>query len=180
MKKFMLPLLLLGVLGARAQDLKNNDFSISVGYMFEGEVYLWESDFYGSVGETLLLRMEFDHYFAAMGNRFGVGAYYTYGGPWYDGYETVSMHEIGALLKARFSASEKLLIKPGAYFGFRAYGGDAGTGLGINGSVAFEYQFNGKVRPFMDLGILTQPAGGNEATDITYSPVFQINFGVTF
>jgi len=70
-------------------------------------------------------------------------------------------------------------LKPGAYFGYRSYGGDAGTGLGINGSLAFEYQLN-KVKPFLDLGIMSQPAGGNDATDFTYSPVFQALVGVTF
>lgn len=68
----------------------------------------------------------------------------------------------------------------GAYFGYRVYGDDTGTGPGINGSVAFEYQLNDKIKPFVDLGILTQPAGGNDFTDITYSPVLQINFGITF
>jgi len=181
MKKIFLALLLLTVLGAaRAQDLKKSEFSASLGYMFEGEVYIWESDFYGSVGETLLIRLEYDYYFEAMAKRFGLGMFYTYGSPWYDGYETTAQHEVGAVLKARLSASDKLLIKPGAYFGFRSYGNDAGTGLGINGSVAFEYQLNDKIKPFVDLGILSQPAGGNDFSDITYSPVFQINFGLTF
>ncbi len=180
MKKLMVALLVLGALKVQAQDLKKSEFSVSLGYMFEGEVYLWENDFYGSVGETLLIRLEYDNYFKAMGNRFGIGLFYTYGNPWYDGYGNVGAHEIGAVLKARLSAGPRLLIKPGAYFGYRAYGGEAGTGLGINGAVAFEYQLNDKVKPFVDLGILTQPAGGNHATDITYGPVFQVNFGVTF
>lgn len=180
MKKLALPLLLLAAFATRAQDLKKSEFSLSLGYMFEGEVYMWEGDFYGSVGETLLLRAEYDNYFKGMGNRLGIGIFYTYGSPWYDGYENVTMHEIGAVLKARLSAGDKWLIKPGAYFGYRSYGAEAGTGLGINGSVAFQYHLSDKVKPFVDLGILTQPTGGNEETDITYAPVFQINFGVTF
>lgn len=180
MKKAILMLFSIAVLGAQAQDLKKSEFSVSLGYMFEGEVYLWETDFYGSVGETLLVRLEYDYYFASMAKRFGLGVYYTYGSPWYDGYEVIGQHEVGGVLKARLSASNKLVIKPGAYFGFRTYSDDAGTGLGINGSVAFEYQLNDKIKPFVDLGILTQPSGGNDITDITYAPVFQVNFGVTF
>jgi hypothetical protein len=38
----------------------------------------------------------------------------------------------------------------------------------------------GKVKPFIDLGILTQPAGGNVETDFTFGPIFQVSFGVTF
>ena len=180
MKKLMVFLLLLGTLASHAQDLKKSDFSVSLGYMFEGEVYLWEIDRYGSVGETLLVRLEYDHYFSALSNRFGLGLFYTYSNPWYDGYEVVSAHEVGGVIKVRLSAGDKLLIKPGAYFGYRIYGDDTGTGLGINGSLAFEYQLSDKIKPFVDLGILTQPAGGNDATDITYAPVMQINFGVTF
>jgi hypothetical protein len=180
MKKIILVVFCLGVLEGQAQELKRSEFSISLGYMFEGEIYIWEDDFYGSVGETLLLRLEYDHYFSSMSKRLGVGLFYTYGTPWYDGYEAVAQHEIGAVLKARLSAGDKLLIKPGAYFGYRSYGDNAGTGLGINGSVAFEYRVSNKIKPFIDLGIMSQPTGGNELTDITYGPVFQLNFGVTF
>jgi hypothetical protein len=180
MKKFLFVLFFLAAVKAGAQELKSNEFSVSLGYMFEGEVYIWESDFYGSVGETMLVRLEYDHYFASMGNRFGLGVYYTYGSPWYDGYETIGQHEIGAVLRARLSAGDKLLIKPGAYFGYRAYSDEAGQGLGINGSVAFQYRLNEKIQPFLDMGILSQPAGGNDFSDITYSPVFQINVGIAF
>jgi len=180
MKRIILLVLFLPLLEARAQDLKANEFSISLGYMFEGEVYVWEPNFYGSVGETFLLKAEFDHYFATLNGRFGVGAYYSFSMPWYDGYEEVSVHEIGAVLKARLNAGDNIQIKPGAYFGYRAYGDDAGQGLGINGSVAVQYSVSEKLKPFIELGILSQPTGGNDATDITYSPVFQISAGVTF
>ena len=180
MKKIILVLFTLAVLGAQAQNLKTNEVSVSLGYMFEGEMYVWETDRYASVGETLLVRVEYDHYFGALANRLGLGLFYTYGTPWYGGFEAVAQHEIGGVLKVRFNAGEKLLIKPGAYFGYRTYGDDAGQGFGINGSVAFEYQLNDKIKPFIDMGIMSQPAGGNDASDITYAPVFQINFGVTF
>ncbi|MFZ2905787.1 MAG: hypothetical protein WAZ98_06265 [Cyclobacteriaceae bacterium] len=169
-----------------SQELKGNEFSISVGYMFEGEGYAAYFDQYFSVGETILIRSEFDHYFSAMGNRFGFGAYYMLGFPYYSYvYEVVTMHEFGLVLKGRLNAGEKLLIKPGIYTGYRSYSGGEyttvgpGTGFGLNASLAFQFQTNG-IKPFIDLGIMTQPAGGNDETDITYSPTFQINFGITF
>lgn len=179
MKHTLLVLLLSAAFGVAGQDLKNDQVSISLGYMFEGEIYLWEPDRYGSVGETLLLRAEYNHYFSSMGSRFGLGAFYTFGMPWYAVYEETAQHEIGAVVKLRLRAGDKALIKPGLYLGYRAYGNDAGEGLGINGSVQLEYQLE-KVKPFVDLGIMSQPAGGNEVTDMTYSPTFQLMFGVTF
>lgn len=170
-----------------SQELKGNEFSVSVGYMFEGEGYATYFDQYFSVGETVLIRSEFDHYFSSMGSRFGLGAYYTLGFPYYSYvYEEVTMHEFGLVLKARFNAGKKLLIKPGIYTGYRAYSGGEytvvgpGTGFGLNASLAFQFQTNGNINPFIDFGIMTQPAGGNDETDITYSPTFQVNFGITF
>jgi hypothetical protein len=56
MKKVILVFFTLAVLKAQAQDLKKSEFSVSLGYMFEGELYLWEFDRYGSVGDALLIR----------------------------------------------------------------------------------------------------------------------------
>lgn len=187
MKKFILLVFLLSGWIVRAQDLKPNEFSVSLGYWFEGEAYAAEFDDYYAVGETILIRGEFNHYFSSMGDRFGIGAYYTLGFPYYSYfYEEVTMHEIGFILKARLSASELLLIKPGVYVGYRLYSGDyayagepPGDGLGVNASVALQYQLQ-KVKPFIDLGILTQPSGGNVLTDFTFGPIFQISLGVTF
>jgi hypothetical protein len=183
----VLVILISCALVSKAQDLKKNEFSVSLGYMFEGEMYAAELDQYYSVGETILIRGEFDHYFSSMGDRFGIGGYYTLGFPFYSYfYEEVTMHELGLVLKARFNASDQIQIKPGIYTGYRAYTGgldageDPGTGFGLNATVSFQYELNEKLKPFIDLGIMTQPAGGNDATDITYSPTFQFSLGVTF
>ena len=180
MKNVIMLALALTVLEARGQDLKSNEFSVSLGYMFEGEVYMWEPNFYGSVGETFLIKAEFDHYFGGLAGKFGIGAYYSFANPYYDGFEEVMQHEIGAVIKLRLPIGDNFQIKPGAYFGYRLYGDNAGQGLGINGSVALQYQLNEKIKPFLELGILSQPTGGNDDTDITYSPVFQVSAGITF
>jgi len=166
------------------QDLKKSEFSISLGYMFEGEMYADEFDAYFSVGETILIRAEYDYY---LSDYIGIGPYYTLGFPFYSTYyEEVTMNEFGAVIKGRFPVGEQLTIKPGVYFGYRAYSGDAylgvdpGNGMGLNVSVAAQYNLKGKIKPFVDLGILTQPSGGNDETNITYGPTFQMNFGITF
>lgn len=185
MKKCILFCFLSCAVVVQAQDLKKNEFSVSLGYMFEGEAYAAYFDQYYSVGETILIRFEFDHYFSAMGDRFGLGFYYNLGFPYYSYiYEEVTMHEFGLVLKTRFNASDKVQIKPGIYTGYRSYSGgigeEPGTGFGLNATLALQYQLNEKIKPFIDLGIMSQPAGGNDATDITYSPTFQVNFGITF
>lgn len=186
MRSLFLSGILIVTATAWGQELKQNEFSVSLGYMAEGEAYAAEFDEYYSVGETILIRGEFNHYLSSMNDRFGLGAYYTLGFPYYSYlYEEVTMHELGMILKARFNASDQLQIKPGIYVGFRAYMGDdsyagdsPGTGLGVNASVAFQYQLE-KVKPFIDLGILTQPAGGNDLTVFTFGPVLQISVGIT-
>lgn len=171
-------------IAVQAQDLKKNEFSVSVGYMFEGEIWADDVDAYFSVGETVLIRGEYNYFVA---NPFGLGVYYTLGFPYYSYfYEEVTMHEVGLVLKGRIPAGEKLVIKPGVYAGYRAYTGgldageEPGSGFGLNATVAFQFQLSAKIKPFIDMGIMTQPAGGNDVTDITYSPTFQISLGVTF
>ena len=186
MKKLCFSLLVctLAVVTGNGQDFKKNEFSVSLGYMFEGELYAAEIDQYFSVGETVLIRGEFNHFLI---DRFGIGAYYTLGFPFYSYfYEEVTMHEVGVVFKGRLNANDKFQIKPGLYAGYRAYSGEEflgvgpGTGFGLNVTAAFQYQLNEKIKPFIDLGIMTQPAGGNDESDITYGPTFQMSFGITF
>jgi len=183
MKK-ILPLIILLPCWVFGQDLKKNEFSISLGYMFEGEMYADEVDAYFSVGETILIRAE-DNFF--LSDHIGIGVYYTLGFPFYSAYyEEVTMQELGAVIKGRIPAGEKFVIKPGVYVGYRLYSGDnylgigPGNGMALNATVAAQYAISAKIKPFVDLGIVTQPLGGNEETNITYGPTFQMNFGITF
>jgi hypothetical protein len=167
-----------------AQDLKKNELSVSVGYMFEGEIWADDLGAYFSVGETVLIRGEYNYFVATP---FGIGFYYTLGFPYYSYfYEEVTMHEVGLVFKGRIPAGNMVVIKPGLYAGYRAYTGgldagyDPGTGFGLNGTVAFQFMPSAKIKPFIDMGIMSQPAGGNDLTDITYSPTFQVNVGITF
>lgn len=156
--------------------MPKSELSLSIGYLTEGELYASPPDVYGSFGESVLLKTDYTGYFS---DYFGVGGYVSYASPYYWAYGEVSMFELGLVLKGRFQAGEKMLIKVPAYIGFRAYGGDAGQALAINLSGVLEYQGE-KVKPYLDFGILGQPTGGNEATTISFSPTFQISAGVTF
>jgi hypothetical protein len=178
MKKLMIVLLMMTSV-VTAQELKKDEFGISIGYLFAGEMYAATPNRYYSFGESYLLKLEWAHYFEAMSKRFGVGLFVHTASPYYGPSETISMSEIGLVLKGRFNASEKIQIKPGAYIGYRSYGSGAGDGLGVDASVQVQYLMN-KVKPFFEVGFLTQPTGGNTSTEITFGPVFQTSLGIAF
>jgi hypothetical protein len=163
-----------------AQELKRDEFGLGIGYLFAGDLWVgYPANRYYSFGESYLLRLEWAHYFEAMSKRFGVGLYVNTASPYYGSFETISMSEIGMVLKGRFNVSERVQIKPGAYVGYRSYGSGAGDGLGVNANVQVQYQM-GKMKPFIELGFLTQPAGGNKTAEATFSPVFQTSVGLAF
>lgn len=181
MKKILILLFLAAVTSASsAQDLKKDEFSLSIGYLFAGELYVWEPNRYYSFGESYLLKLDYAHYFEAMAKRFGVGLYVSTGSPYYGAYGNESMVEVGILLRGRFSVGEKVMIKPGAYVGYRSYGSDAGQGLGVNADITVQYQLE-KVKPFFQFGFLAQPDGGTPGVITrTFSPTLQTSIGIAF
>jgi hypothetical protein len=180
MKKLLIPMLLLMTSVISAQELRKDEFAISVGYLFAGELYVYAPvNRYFSFGESYIVKLEYAHYFEAMSKRFGAGLYVSTANPYYGAFENVSMAELGILLKGRFNVSEKVQIKPWAYVGYRSYGSKAGQGLGVNANVAFQYQMQ-KIKPFVEIGFLTQPDGGTDAATATFGPTFQTSIGLAF
>ena len=157
----------------------NNQLSISATYMLEDDnLYFAEANSYFFVGDALIFKAEYDYYLASFGRNFGIGLFANIGSPWYDGFEETSMTEFGPSLKWRFDINQMEII-PAIYIGYRSYDGDAGEGLGINFSLKAQFPQDNFI-PFIDIGFLTQPVGGNDDTDMTFSPVFTIGGGVGF
>jgi hypothetical protein len=52
------------------------------------------------------------------------------------------------------------------------------NGLALNGQVQFTLLTGGLVSPFLEVGFLTQPVGGNKFTTMTWAPVFFFVAGV--
>ncbi len=179
MKRLIFFILLCINTSSFAQSENNVQVSISGAYMFESDnLYFAEVDRYFSIGDAVILKAEGDYYLQKFNNNFGIGLFASFGSPWYDGFEETSMIEFGPTLKWKFNLEQVELI-PSLYIGYRSYEGDAGDGLGIN--LSFKAQFpRDKFIPFVDIGFLTQPAGGNDATDITFSPLFILGGGVGF
>ena len=153
--------------------------SIAATQMSETDnLYFAEIDRYFYVGDALLFKAEVDFYLAAFNKNFGIGVFANFGSPWYGWYEEVSMTEFGPSFKFKINAG-KVVFVPSLYIGYRSYEGDAGEALGLNLSVKVQYPLE-KIVPFVDIGFLSQPAGGNDDTDITFSPVFIIGGGIGF
>jgi hypothetical protein len=160
-------------------QLKNSEVSLALNFMTESDdLYFAEADRYYYVGDALLFKADFSFFPDAFGKRFGIGIYSNLGSPWYDGFEETFTTEFGPLLKWKLVAN-KITFIPTLYIGYRSYEGDAGDGMGLNFSVLTQFSMD-NFNPFIDIGFMSQPAGGNDATDITYGPVLIIGGGVTF
>ncbi len=179
MKKLILLTLLFLSTNLFALPGKNIQVSISGNYMFEDDnLYFAEIDRYFYVGDAIIFKAELDFYLKAFSRNFGIGLFANIGSPWYDGYEETSMTEFGPSLKWRIEVNQMVLI-PTLYIGYRSYEENAGDALGLNFSLKAQFPQDRFV-PFVDIGFLAQPAGGNDDTDMTFSPVFIIGGGVAF
>ena len=179
MKRAILISLLFLQINLFAQSKHNSELSIAGTFMVESDnLFIAEANRYFFVGDALLLKAEYDYYLDSFSKHFGLGLYINIGSPWYDGYEETSMTEIGTSLKWKFFINKVVLI-PAAYVGYRSYEGSAGEGLGLNLSVKAQLPQD-KFIPFAEIGFLTQPVGGNDESDATYSPVFIFGGGVAF
>lgn len=177
MKKLLLLLSLLSC-PLIAQNNKNIELSIALVQMTETDnLYFAEINRYFYVGDALITKAEVVYYSESFSKNFGVGMYINIGSPWYDGFGETSMTEIGPVLKWKIKI-DKIVLVPTLYVGYRYYDQKAGDGLGINFSGIIQYPLD-KFTPFLDLGFFSQPAGGNDATDITYAPVFGIGGGIS-
>ena len=173
--------------GLTAQDSlmeRTRDFGISAGYIFEGSAYFAEDDEYSAHAAGPMIRVFYDSFIM---ERFAVGLYaqalltdfprYTYD-------SGATMIEVGFSMKPKFRVGENMAMKPGLNVGYRNYLADddyvASDGLGLNLGVELQYDRKASYLPFLEVGFLSQPWGGNDDTDITYDPIVYVQVGVAF
>ncbi len=176
MKRIFLTWLVVLPLAVSGQDLPKSELTVAAGYLFEGSAYVWVPNRYGSFGDTYVVKADYVGFFS---NVVGLGGYVSYALPYYGIYESVTMMELGMVCKARFKAGEKFVVKFPLYIGYRGYGGGAGRALAVNFSGVLQYQGE-KLRPFLDVGFISQPVGGNDYSDITFAPIMQVSAGLAF
>lgn len=168
-------LIICGLLAATSSfGQKSFEISAAYNYVTEAEnLYFWEADRFLYVGSGSLFKAEGVNYFSS----FGVGGYFNVGTIWYDGFEDIGLVEAGSVFKYKIEAGKINLI-PTIYLGYRTYGDEnAGDGFGANFSLITQYNLD-QIKPFLDLGFISQPVGGNDATGISFGPVFSIGAGI--
>ena len=164
---------------------KQYDFGISAGLWLSGDVSLGDLDVEIEKSTSLLLRAIGDMYVTP---KFAVGAYVNISRgdvSYASAEETFTMYELGISFKPRFQISPKHFIKPGLNIGYRKLdipdiGNAESDGLGVNLSVELQFLLESEYIFYIDGGFLSQPAGGNDETDVTWSPILYILGGVAF
>ena len=163
---------------------RTHDFGISAGYIFEGSAYFAEDEEYTAHTAGLMIRAFWDQFIM---EQFGVGLFVQGALTDFPRYTTDSgavLLEAGFSLKPRFFLGEKMAVKPGLNVGYRTYLADdeyaEGDGLGLNLGIELQYDLAASLLPFLEVGFLSQPWGGNDETDITYDPIIYFQLGIAF
>jgi hypothetical protein len=162
----------------------NPDYGVSFGAWLGGEFYIEEFDFYIDKETSFMLQCFADFYLM---EKLAMGIYANFSSLSFEDFdETASLYGFGISIKPRFILSDgSFAIKPGLLIGVRWITVDAPNldtvgGLGINFSVEFQFRTSRTFIPYGIMGFLSQPAGGNEDTDLTFAPIFYIGAGVAF
>ncbi len=168
-----------------AQDAKKNEYGFSVGLLSGGDVYVAEFDqnFDLESGVSILAFYDF---FITPG--FAIGINGNFALPYLALFdENVTFYELALALKPRFSLSDKVSYKPGFNLGYRIIASDelsedggAIQGLGLNLTNELQFHISKGFTPFLDVGFITQAAGGNDEFNATFSPLIVIRVGLAF
>jgi hypothetical protein len=167
------------VVTAAPQDTEY-EVGASAGFWLSGTIDVEGVD--ADKDSSFLLRAFADMYVTP---KFAIGAYINYSPTEVEGVES-SATEFGMAIKPRFFMSPEISIKPGLNIGYRALSADEEfaddvDGLAVNLSIEGQYHMEDSlVIPFVDIGFLSQPTGGNDFADITWAPIMYISFGAAY
>ena len=170
---------------AHAQlSARSMDVGIGAGYNFPGTINV--SGFDVDKEGNFLLHIFADFYLV---EKFSWGVYGNFGpGVKFEiSDETATMYEFGMALKPRFILSDgAIALRPGLEVGYRIIDVDSDVegidvdGLALNGSVELQFRTSGHFVPFVQLGFITHPVGGNDFDDVSWGPIFYVMGGVAF
>ncbi len=164
---------------------KKHEIGLSVGILAGGEAYVEEQDQYFDFTSGLMIHSFYDHFVAEY---LSIGGYLNFSFPEIEFAEEGSTFtEVGLAIKPRFFIQDVLTIKPGLNIGYRTVNsnnidfiGGKIQGLGINLTTELQLNIHETFKPFLDIGFITQPAGGNDEFTITFSPVLTVRAGIAF
>jgi hypothetical protein len=180
---------------------RTHDLGVSAGLSFGGEINLvYIGTIHPKKDAGLILRVFYDEYLI---EKFAVGVYvnfapvsfkgqisspdYQYSSSYFSesANTSLTMFEIGGSLKARFPLVDGgAVLKIGGNVGYRKYSADSplikSNALGLNVSVEVQFKTDTKIVPFIESGFFSQPVGGNDLIDLTFSPLWYLSAGVAF
>ncbi len=172
-------------LDMQGQKVVVGEYGFSVGILSGGDVYIAELDenFDLESGVSIL---GFYDFFITPGFAVGVNGNIAF--PYLSLIdENVTFYELALALKPKFSLSDKVSYKPGFNLGYRVVTSDelsdtggAIQGLGLNLTNELQFHISESFTPFLDVGFISQPAGGNDDFNATFSPLIVIRAGLAF
>jgi hypothetical protein len=163
---------------------RNGDFGVTAGVWLAGDFSLEDFGVKRQKNAGFLLRTFYDAYVA---EKIAVGAYFNFS-PTSSPASShgATMIEFGGSIKPRFPLGDgSAVIKPGLNIGYRMYSSDSGTmdkvnALGLNASVEIQFDVKNIFVPYVEIGFLAQPVGGNDITGISFPPIIYIAGGIAF
>ena len=165
--------------GVAAAQLEVN---VALGGQFGGTYDVSPGPDLGADG-GFFSKLGVDYFFSEY---FGIGSYLAYGMSFNGRQGDINAVEFGITLKPRYSfddalGSTDIVVTPelmvgwrGSYPGF----GPSSNGLALNFGLDLRARFENGFAIFVEPGFLTQPVGGNDLADVTFSPIGFVVAGV--
>jgi hypothetical protein len=132
----------------------------------------------------LLLRVFYDEFVM---EKLGVGLYTNFSPMSAQGTSTgMTMIEFGGAIKPRFPIAEgKAVLKIGLNIGYRMVSSDLQAmdkidAMGLNLTVEVQFATSSNLAPFIEMGFLAQPVGGNVDYTVQFPPIIYFGGGVAF
>lgn len=171
-------------LNAQGFTARSGDFGISANLWLSGNIALhaWGTDV--TKNTAPLVHIFYDAYLM---DKLSMGLFINYS-PASIGTASigVTMIDIGFSIKPRFLvANGEVAIKPGINIGYRTGASESGNmdamdAMALNGSVEIQFSPDAQLMPFIEIGFITQPVGGNDITGVSWAPIFYVGGGVVF
>ncbi|MEL6305611.1 MAG: hypothetical protein AAFQ20_12585, partial [Bacteroidota bacterium] len=164
---------------------KKIQLRFSVGLLTGGDVYVAELDQNFDLESGISLFAFYDFFIT---DKFAIGPNISISFPTLalldDG---VNFYELAFAIKPKFGLSDTVSYKPGFNLGYRIITASdiddvGGTiqGLGLNITNELQFKVNDNLTPFIDIGFISQAAGGNEDFNVTFAPLIVLRAGLVF
>lgn len=172
------------MVSAQAQTKQSWDLGASAGVLFPGEMYY---DGYMFEGEIETEASIVSHFYADawLGENLSMGAFVLLGSIEHDwSSDNAFLTTFGMALKGRFFLPfGGAQLRPGLTLGYQVIdpdisGVDEVTGFDVGAVLEVVVPFSERIAGVTQLSFISQPAGGNDDADVTFSPIMFLSFGV--